>query len=540
MLIWSMFGRWLRLNDMTRQIYRFKRTPYAHQRNALKFLLTNQWGGALLMEPRTGKTQVCIDYACIQHLKGRVNRVVIFCPMGVVGVWEDEIDLLCTVPYRILVWDSKARKEVALPKLGKDLLDFVIVNYDALSTPGEPLRDRKTKEIKRDEDGQIRRGRKGGRFAVKQKLLAWQPELMILDESHRIKTPSARKSTAMHGFSSVPYRIIATGTPVTKSKRIFDIYSQWKYLNPDRFVNSASEWVSFKRRGQTMNFAEFKSRYGLFDVKKTFSGAEYSKWVGNQNEEELHTQIHKDSFSVLREDCYDLPPSTSQIIHVDLDPNESGRAYDDMAEDMVARIKTGEITEASIKLVQYLRLAQITGGVVKTMPSEDYPRGRLVVVGSEKLRAIESRLEDLMEADEKVVIGAHFLADIKRLQTMIKKLKVPVFTIKGGMKQDERDWARKEFHRVSGGAVFIGQPSASSEGIDLSCASILQWYSLTTSWVHYRQFTDRIALSEKPTFIEYFLARGTVDELKYETIQNDDEIGRLIIQNPERLLRSRE
>lgn len=487
------------------------------------------------MEPRTGKTKVCIDYASIQHQKGRVNRVLIFCPVGVIGVWEDQIAENCPFPYRILVWDRKARKESALPSYGKDILDFVLINYDALSTPGDAQRDRKTGEIKRDEHDQIKRTRRGGRFETKKRLLAWQPDLCILDESHRIKTPSARKSTALHGFSGIPYRVIATGTPTTKAKRIFDVYSQWKFLNPTRFINPRSFWKA-SRANLPMNFGEFKGRYGTFITQTTGSGAEYSKWTGNQNEEELHSLIHKDAFSVLREDCFDLPPVTTQIIHVDLE--ESAETYDRMAEDMVARIRTGEITEASIRLVLRTRLAQITGGVAKTMPSADYPQGRLVVIGSEKLRIIESRLEDLMEADEKVVIGAQFLADIARLEKMLKKHKIPTFTIQGGLTRDERDRRRKGFHRVNGGAVFIGQPSAASEGIDLSCAAILQWYSLTDSWVHYKQFTDRIALSPRATTHEFYIARGTVDQLKYDSLQTDTEVGRMIIQSPERLLRN--
>lgn len=518
------------------QMYKFKIKPYHHQVEALKKLLSTGFGGGLLMEPRTGKTKVTIDYACIQFVKERISRVVVFCPVGVIEVWKDQIAENCTVPHRVLIWDNKGRKTNALPKYGKPVLDFVIINYDALSTPGLPVKDRKTGKPRRDEDGQIKRSRRGGRFEVIKRIKLWQPDLIVLDESHRIKTPSAKKSFAIHSMSA-PFRVICTGTPVTKSKRIFDIYSQWKFLNPNRFV----DW-----QGDTLNFGEFKSRYGEFTERgmdgkpwdPRQKGPHFSQWTGNRNEDELHNLIHKDSYSVLRSECYDLPLSTEQVVHVGLD--ESAKAYDDMAEDMVARIKTGEITEASIRLVLRVRLSQISGGVAKTMPSAQHPKGRLVVVGSEKIRAITSRLEDLMEADEKVVIGAQFLADITRLEKATKALKVPVFTVRGGMHRDDREWAIKEFRRVSSGAVFIGQPAAASEGIDLSCASILQWYSLTDSWVHYRQFTDRIALSDRPTFIEYFLARGTVDELKYKTLKEDGDIGKLIITRPELLLRGRE
>lgn len=106
----------------------------------------------------------------------------------------------------------------------------------------------------------------------------------------------------------------------------------------------------------------------------------------------------------------------------------------------------------------------------------------------------------------------------------------------GGMKQSDRDRAPRDFKKVQGGAIFIGQPAAAGEAIDLSCASILQWYSLPSSWVNFKQFSDRIALSDKPTFHEFFLARGTIDELKYETLQEDSDIGKKMIQSPERLL----
>jgi len=504
---------------MTPRVYKFKKRPYAHQVQALKFLLKNE-GGALLMEPRTGKTKVAVDFTAVMHEYHGVNRVLVVGPVVAIQVWIDQLAENCPVPYRVTVWDSKGRKKNDLPAYGKNILDIVIMNYDALSTPGAfrvHMRGPKKGEPYLDKAGNQVRGRRGGRFDIMKKIKLWQPQLIILDESHRVKSPSAKKSTAIHALGKVAdYRVILTGTVVTKSKRLFDIYSQWLFLNPDRF------------RG--LNFSEFKHRYGRWVAQDR-----YEKWVGSRNEDELHALVHEDSFSITREECYDLPPQTTQIIHVDLE--ESAELYDQMAEDMVARIHTGEITEASIRLVQSLRLQQITSGITTTSPTKEHPKGRLVVVGAEKLRAIEDRLEDLMEADEKVVIGALFKADILRLEALGKKLKVPTFSIHGGIKQGDRAPIPKQFSKVSGGAIFIGQPAAAGEAIDLSAASIMQWYSLPSSWVNFRQFSDRIALSDKPTFHEFYLARGTVDEVKYETLLEDGDIGKKMIQSPERLLR---
>lgn len=512
-------------NTSPRRLYKFKTKPYAHQRAAIKKLLSSGWGGALLCEPRTGKTKTVIDYISILHQFEGVNRVIVICPVVAIQVWKDQLAENCPVKYRLVIMDREGRKYGAMPSFGKDILDIVIINYDAFSTPGEFVVDRKTGEAKTDEHGNKKRSRtKGGRYAMLNMVKKWQPQMIVLDESHRIKSPSAKKTRAIWSLGPLAdYRVLMTGTVVTKSQRLFDIYSQWKFLNPERFVHDDVDRTP-------LTFAEFKAEYGRWLPREN-----YQKYLGARNENKLHALIHKDSFSITREECYDLPPSTPQIIPVQLE--ESAATYDAMAEDMVARIELGEITEASIKLVQALRLQQITSGFAKTAPTPKYPEGRLAIVGSEKLRAIQDRLEDLMEADEKVVIGALFKADIARLQELGKKLGVPTFAIHGGVKQVDRAPIPREFSKVKGGAIFIGQPAAAGEAIDLSAASILQWYSLPSSWVNFRQFTDRIALSSKPTFHEFYLAQGTIDELKYQTLMVDGDIGKMMITSPERLLR---
>lgn len=500
------------------RVYKFKKRPYKHQVAAIKKLLSTGWGGALLMEPRTGKTKVAIDYMGILHMGHDVNRVLIVGPVVATQVWIDQLKENMPYKYRLTVWDRKGRKRFDLPKYGQNILDIVIINYDAFSTPGAWQKDRKTGKIKVDRYGNKMRSRsRGGRYDIKRKIIDWAPQLIIADEMHRLKSPSAKKSSALHSIGPVAdYRLGLTGTVVTKSKRIYDVYSQWKFLNPKRF--------------EGMTFADFKSEY-----TRELQMNGYKKFLGPRHVEQLHELIHMDSFSITREECYDLPPVTTQIIPVQLE--ESLNAYVQMAEDMVARIHTGEISEASIRLVQTLRLQQITSGFTKTSPSPEHPNGRLVTIGDEKLRAIRERLEDLLEMDEKVVIGALFKADIQRLRHMVAEvLKVPTYVISGGVKPADRARIPSQFNKTRGGAVFIGQPAAAGEAIDLSSASILQWYSLPGSWVQFTQFSDRIALSDKPKFHEFYLAAGTVDYLRYETLREDGDIGKKIIQSPERLL----
>jgi SNF2 family DNA or RNA helicase len=504
-----MFENYKRYRDGKKAMvtYKFKRKPYHHQVDALKKLINTGFGGALLMEPRTGKTKVCVDYASILHEAGRVNRVLVVCPNSVMGVWEDEIDLNCPYRRRVVTWDRRGRKTWDLPSFGMDVLDFVIINYEAFQTPGD-IRGR-------DEDGNIIRSRsRGGRFTLKKQLIAWQPQLIILDESHRIKSPSARKTTTLWSIGPVAdYRVVATGTAVTKKKRVFDIYAQWKFLKPDGWIADHT-------------LASFKGQFGIWR-----SMGKYDRFIATQNMPKLHKLIHADSYAVTRDECYDLPPSRSQIYHIELSIEEQ-RVYDEMTDYLIARIESGEITEASIKLVQILRLAQITSGIAKT--TED----KLVRIGRSKIDHLYDRLSDLFEADEKVVVAARFIPDIQAIMAIGKKLKVPVYPLYGKIKRRQRDLNIQAFRKHEGAALFVMQPQAGALGIDLSTAATMIWYSLTNSYVDYDQASQRIALSPRGTVIEYMLARGTIDELMYESLQEDKDLAKMIHASPDRLRRN--
>lgn len=496
------------------ETYKFKLKPYKHQIAALQALFKNGWGGALLMEPRTGKTKVCIDYASILYQKDRINRVLVACPVGVVDVWIDEIRRNCPHKWRITVWDRDGRKMVDLPKWGAPVLDFVLINYDAFSTPGKAIG-------RRSEDNSLIRSKKrGGRYDTLKRLKLWQPHLIILDESHRIKSTSARKASALHRLGTVAdYRIISTGTAVTKAKRSFDLYSQWKFLNPQ------SPLV----QGKTL--AEFKEEFGVWTTRKG-----YPQFLRERNRNRLRRLLHAEAFAVSRDECYDLPAAfPDQILHVDL--TDAAQIYDDLAEDMVAKIHSGEITQASIKLVLGLRLSQVTSGLARTEPSEAYPDGRLVRVSSEKLDILQSLLEDWFEQEEKIAVCARFRQDLFDICKLCKKLKVEPQLIMGGISREEKTKQRLEFEKKSGPAIIVLNPKAAAEGIDLRSAATMIWYSLTNSFVEYSQTKDRIALSPRAVRYVYLLARGTYDELMYQALQEDGDVVKKIQESPERLLR---
>lgn len=499
--------------------YRWKTKPYKHQIAAVKLglkRLKKTGGFALLMEPRTGKTKTTIDIFSILHEADKVHRVVIICPNSVIGVWEREIAAHCPERYKILIWDKKGRKTKSLPPFGRNVLDIVIINYEAFQIPG--LKSRTGRQTRR-----------GGRFKTRDDVRAWKPDLIVLDESHRIKSPSAKRtrmilSLAWHIYRSertmlIPYRMILTGTVVTKKKRIFDVYSQWNFINPK------SKLVS----GHTLD--SFKSEYGSWTNRNG-----YPQWLRNRNIIAMRNLLHRDAFAITRGECYDLPPRLpNQIIPVYLE--ESARAYQEMADEMIAMIESGEWTEAKIRLTQTLRLSQMTSGLAKTEPTEQYPEGRLARIGSEKLDAFRDWVIDQFEADQKVVVGARWRGDIAAITDLCRKMKVPTYELHGGVKsRTERDKNIEQFRVTQGAAIFVAQPAAGALGIDLSTSATGIWFSQTNSYVDHTQFEDRIALAKTSISWSYLIAEGTVDELLYVSLLQDSDVVNMILKKPQLLL----
>ena len=104
--------------------YRFKTKPFRHQVKALRRGMKQDAIG-VLWEPGTGKSKFIVDWACILHLKRGLKRVLIVCPLSVMGVWEDEFNKHSPIPYHI---QFLARNTSAIERV--DGLNVVVVNYD--------------------------------------------------------------------------------------------------------------------------------------------------------------------------------------------------------------------------------------------------------------------------------------------------------------------------------------------------------------------------------------------------------------------------
>lgn len=487
--------------------YTFKTTPYKHQKQALRKIISNGGSAALLMEPRTGKTKVAIDYLSILATAGKVDRAVIVAPARVLDVWIEQFHEHCPVRYHITLWDKDARKQPLPPVRSVHQLSILLVNYEAFGTPGKKLRSG-------------RRSKTTGRFANRAAIIKWldgQPAVGILDEAHKIKSPSGRASTMVVSMRPLfAYRLLLTGTPVTKAKRTFDIYMLWKYLNPERFA----DWPTVD---------EFKNHFGRWTHRNGFP-----QFLRPRNTAQLNELLVEDSFIIKREDCLDLPPEMPPVFRFVNLSERTADVYDTLAEEMVATLLEGEkehLIEASIPLVLTLRLTQVTGGFSKSA------EGERVVLGGEKLLVLDEIFDEAAENEDKLVVAARFRSELDAIQDLAERKGIRVYPIRGGISRAESSANVRAFREVQGPAVVVMNPQAGGVGIDLSTASHMVWYSLPTSWVDYTQACDRIALSPTSRTYTYILARHTVDEFLYDTLQTDGDVAKAILKNPKVVLR---
>lgn len=504
--------------------YRFKTKPYAHQKLGIRHVF-RQWGeglgAALLFDPRTGKTKTSIDAVSILHQRDGVNRVLVICPNRVMGTWVTEFHAHCPFNVQCIIWDAKGRRRPLPKRIAPYDIQVVIVNFDAFSTPGKRLPSG-------------RRSRKTGRLATREKIRAWlggHDAVAIVDEGHKIKSPSGKSSTAIVSMrKDFRYRLLLTGTPVTKAHRAHDIYMQWQWVNPDRFRKWAPDAETFR------------NRVGVWTERNGFPQFLRGKPKGV---EYVRKGMHKDGLVVIREECFDLPARMpDRIIPVTLGA-KTRKAYNDMADTMIAEIEEGIIAEASIPIVVMLRLQQITGGFVGITDQDAYNAtgarsgpARTHRIGSDKLKALEELLiEEYLErdSDEKVIVAAKYVRDLDDIVRLAFKLEIPLFTIRGGVSRGETDEAIVKFRKHRGMGMMLVQPDAASLGIDLSTSSHMIWYSLTNSWVNWTQCCDRIALSNNHTTFTYLQVPGSVDQLMYEGLLNDTNMARYIKKRPKEL-----
>src|SRR5690606_8984510 len=208
-----------RLDPVRLPAFASRTEPWRHQKTGFWFAYHLPATG-LFMDMGSGKTKVVVD---IIINRGH-RRVLVVCPKSAVyDVWERQVPVHSAAPVHLVVLDasSTAKKVAQAERARADAggrAVILVTNYESVWR--DPL----------------------GSWLLEAGL-----DLVVLDESHRIKSPGSKVSLYCQRLGrAVPYRLCLTGTPAHNSP--LDIYAQYRFLDPGIFGT---------------NFKRFKERYAV-------------------------------------------------------------------------------------------------------------------------------------------------------------------------------------------------------------------------------------------------------------------------------------
>lgn len=453
--------------------------PWDHQVRAFWFAVDlfggihgDACGGALLgLDMGCGKTRVAIDLVQSYPWK----RVLIFCPSKVVPVW----------PYQWKRWGVRPTRIVPLAA-PDSAMERVVKMRRALSdqerSGGQPVVFVTNYEIV-DNKG----------FQAALEAVEW--DAVILDEGHRIKDPTGKRSKWFGSFADrVPCRLELTGTKEPNSP--LDIFAQARFLDASIY---GRQWTQFRA-----TYAHLGPVPGTQQMVRV---------LGIKNKEGLGINNAKFCIEVAAEDVQQLPEEHHVDIPIQLG-KKTRKVYEELAKDFVVQLVDEELTVANI-LVQIGKLQEITGGYVR-----DPRSGTLHEVGTEKRDALSDVLADLPPHDP-VVVFYRFTPDADQIAAVCDKLGRPHLECSG--RRNELD----AWQRASGGEVLICQISAGKEGVDLTRSRWAIYYSLGYQPGEFLQSKKRQHRpGQKSDRVTYFhlCAEDTIDRKIYSAITKKQSI----------------
>ena len=443
----------------------FKTKPRDYQLEALGRGLGKP-AFAYLLDPGLGKTKVLIDEVQILASQGRLDSVIVTCPLNAMGVWAEEIQKHGYADrWSISVWQ---RPDISVNN--GSALRWAIINKDALVSP--------TKR------GEMRKLSEGYKWA--ERFMQTSGILMsAIDESTDIAGHDSNRTDAVfHLRKYTNYRRELNGTFI--ADKPLDCYSQLLYLDPDIVF----DWSFYAYRSHFCHMGGYEVRGRPVQV------------LGYRNLDELSAMINSVSYKARQEDVEDLPDRVYLTKEVTLNP-KTKKAYNAAIKEVyVALDESGITTEQA--MTKCVKLRQITGGSVI---NDD---GSVTVVGREKIDEVMESVKQI--GDHKFLVWCQFTHEINAVSLALEKVRVSHGVYDGRANGRDRDEMVKSFEHENLQALII-QNDAGYRALTLNAASYVLIYSNPEKLdirVQLEKRSHRIGQKKNVIYID-FIVPGSID-----------------------------
>lgn len=462
----------------------YPQAPWEHQKQGIeKALATRDF--AFFFEAGTGKTATTIHTLRHQYRRHkRLLKTIIICPVNVCINWKREFEKNSKIGHQVFVLSGSQvlRRDTFSKAITLNKPPIIVMNYESLQMKG-----------------------------LMQDILSWCPEIVVFDESHRLKNPQAvRTKMSILLADRAAHRYILSGTPILNSLQ--DIWAQYRILDKgESFQNSL---------GEPLNFYAFRSRYFVDKNSGMPSHSHFPKWVPNENAfSELQQIIYKKAMRVVKSECLDLPPFVKVQIPVTMGV-EQKRLYNEMRDEFLTFLQSGEAVTAQIAITKSLRLQQIASGFAKTEDGVE-----ITLKDNPRITALSELLEDLLDnPTAKVIVWCVFTENYEQVRRVCDKLAVEYTEIHGGVSAKNRQPNIDKFQKELACRVMIANPAAAGEGVNLTAAAYTIVYSRDFSLGHDLQLEARnyrggSEIHEKITRYD-LVANDTIDEIILQALND--------------------
>ena len=282
-----------------------KYAPFDHQKKTSAFLTMNR-KSFCFNEQGTGKTASAIWAADFLLNQGKINRVLVICPLSIMdSAWRE--DLFTFAPHRSVdIAHGASKKRKAIIEQGAD---FVIINYDGVEIVSEEIAN--------------------GGF-----------DLIVVDEATHYKNSQSKRWKVLNKLvGDDTWLWMMTGTPAAQSP--LDAYGLAKLIDASsvpRFFGSFRDMVMRK-------ITQFR-------------------WIVKPEATDLVFNVLQPAIRFTKEECLDLPDMTYVKRKVEL-TRQQQKYYDLLKKKLTMKIGDDEVSAVNAAVIMN-KLLQISAGAVYT------------------------------------------------------------------------------------------------------------------------------------------------------------------------------
>jgi SWI/SNF-related matrix-associated actin-dependent regulator of chromatin subfamily A-like protein 1 len=442
---------------------------------------------------RTGKSPVALEV--LRRMKA--YPAVIVCPSYTRSMWQRLLNQ----------WSPESRFQFnnEMPKSG---MDVYVVSYDALvakDKKGTPKKEKTTLS------------------KMAEALRNLKPKAVILDESQYIRSGSAKRTKAVKAIAKSAFlRLCLTGT-VIESKPL-ELVPQLEFL--DRSAEFSGGWMFRKKYCVSVHHSgtwscthpsclgQNKRKYchpcpGWMSCECGKSKWGYWDFSGAANLQDLHRRLADSCFFRKRREEIELelPEFTREIVPIILDDDSDYKKAED---DFVAWMVTNRGLEAAQRA--YRAEAIVKMNVLKELAA------------AAKIDAAVEWINDYLSSGDSKLIA--FTSHHSVMGAVLGRTHGTVAAVHGKIEIGKREEAIEIFRSRADCRLLVANIAAAGLGLDLSMADGCVFLEMEWTPSIHDQAEARLVHHErrKPVTASYFIARGTIEEQIYDTLQRKRQI----------------